>query len=444
MAKIRPLRGIRYNSELFAPATLSQLVAPPYDVIDEEELRGYYARHRYNVVRMDLNIIRESDHAENNRYTRARRHLMDWLARGVLRVEDEPALYVHYQDFALVDGTRVTRRGFIGLVELAEYSEGVVLPHEFTLRGPKIDRLELMKATECNLSNVFLLYEDPQQQVDTLLASAIELDKPALSIDTEDGITHRLWVVKDEAIIGQVAELLRAQSLLIADGHHRYETALAYRDFRREVEEERVVDAPYEYVMSFMVNMSDPGLQVFPTHRVVHDVAGFDLAAFKAKIAAAPGFTIEAVPGLDARDGLKLRAYLAQAGLHMPSFLLLAPSDAQAHLVQFAGDVTHAGFDVHTPREVRELDVAILHELILDHMLGIDRAAQEAKTNLRYMKKLDEALAAADDPANQAVFLMNPTPVAQVHAVCRSGGKMPQKSTFFYPKILTGLVINPL
>lgn len=160
-------------------------------MIDDEELRGYYARHRHNVVRMDLNIIRDADHAEDNRYTRARRHFVDWLARGVLRVEAEPAVYVHYQDFALVDGTRVTRRGFITLVELAEYSEGVVLPHEFTLRGPKVDRMELMKATECNLSNVFLLYEDPQQQVDTLLASAINLNTPDLSIDTDDGITHR-------------------------------------------------------------------------------------------------------------------------------------------------------------------------------------------------------------------------------------------------------------
>jgi uncharacterized protein (DUF1015 family) len=444
MAKIRPFRGIRYNTDLFTPEAISQLVAPPYDVIDDEELRAYYARHRHNVVRMDLNIIRDTDHAENNRYTRARRHFVDWLARGVLRVEAEPALYVHYQDFALVDGTRVTRRGFIGLVELAQYSEGVVLPHEFTLRGPKVDRLELMKQTECNLSNVFLLYEDPQQQVDTLLASAIDLSKPDLAIETEDGVSHRVWSVRDEAVIGAVATALRDQALLIADGHHRYETALAYRDFRREVAEEPVTDAPYEYVMSFMVNMSDPGLQVFPTHRVVHDVASFDLAALKAKIAAAPGFSIEAVAGLDARDGLALRAYLAEAGMRAPSLLLLAPGDAQAHLIQFSGDVHHAGFDAETPAEVRVLDVAILHELILDRLLGIDRAAQEAKTNLHYMKKLDEALAAADSTANQAVFLMNPTPVAQVDAVCRSGGKMPQKSTFFYPKILTGLVINPL
>lgn len=443
MAKIRPFRGIRYNTDLFAPAALSQLVAPPYDVIDDEELRGYYARHRHNVVRMDLNIIRAADHAEDNRYTRARRHFVDWLARGVLRVEAEPAVYVHYQDFALVDGTRVTRRGFITLVELAEYSEGVVLPHEFTLRGPKVDRMELMKATECNLSNVFLLYEDPQQQVDTLLASAINLNTPDLSIDTDDGITHRLWVVKDEAVIADVAAILSAQALLIADGHHRYETALAYRDFRRSVEEEHVTDAPYEYVMSFLVNMSDPGLQVFPTHRVVHDVKGFDLAALKAKIAT-HNFSIEALDGVDARDGLALRAALAEAGKRHPSLILLAPGDAQAHLIQFHGDTSHPGFAAETPEQVRVLDVAILHELILDNILGIDRAAQEAKTNLHYMKKLDEALAAADDSSNHAVFLMNPTPVAQVDAVCRSGGKMPQKSTFFYPKILTGLVINPL
>lgn len=443
MAEIKPFRGIRFNPERFDNEAMADLVAPPYDVIDPHEQDALYERHPNNIVRLDLNRIRPSDDADNNRYTRSRRHLMDWLGRGVLRVEDRPALYVHVQDFTDEAGNRYSRRGFVGLTRLHEYSEGVVLPHERTLKGPKIDRLDLMKATECNLSQVFFLYDDPEGKVDRLLGGPPE-GADVVDITTEDGIRHRMWAVVDEAIHEQVAAAMADRPLLIADGHHRYETALAYREFRRRVAEEPDSDALYEYAMGFMVNLHDPGLQVFPTHRVLHSLSDFDFGRLRAALEAADYFDVEELDAELASRPAELQETLAHAGAKGPSFVLLSQHAQTPLLVRFTGDTNSPIFDAETPGEVRELDVAILHEGIIDRLLGVDKQAQEAQTNLTYLKRLDETLEAAKKADNQLVVLMNPTPVDQVNRVCLSGGKMPQKSTYFYPKILSGLVINPL
>ena len=445
MAQIKALRGIHYHTAHFAPL-LPHLVAPPYDVISPEEQDALYARHAHNIVRIDLNRAQPQDTPDHNPYTRARRHLMDWLALGVLEIAPKPALYYHAQTFDDGKGNVVTRKGFIGLTKLAEYDEKIVLPHERTLKGPKIDRLNLMKATECNLSQVFMLYGDRQRQVDKAFERQIDLDLPTFDLTTPDGIRHKLWVVDDEGTLTQVAAALEDAQLLIADGHHRYETALAYRDFRRHTEEDQATDdpRPYDYVMCFFVNMEDPGLLVFPTHRVVHSVPPQAIERMFERIEETPEFEVEDLgrhePGQEAR----LLERCEAAGKTQPSFVLIDPKATRVKLVKFVGDETSELFDQETPPQVRALDVAVLHEGILDRMLGISKADQEAKTNLWYLKKFDEAVATLEQPETQLLVLMNATPVAQVDEVCRSGGKMPQKSTYFYPKILSGLVINPL
>lgn len=443
MAKLRAFRGIRYDEKRFGD-DVKALVAPPYDVIDTREQDALHAQSPYNIVRLDLARGSDADHPEDNRYTRARRHLMDWLATGVLRVEDAPSFYVHHQTFEDGKGSEVTRRGFISLVGLAEYDEGIVLPHERTLRGPKVDRLELMKATECNLSQIFMLYDDPESSIDALLDAAVANQAPLLDITTEDGIAHTLWGVSDEALVAKVQAFFEGKSLLIADGHHRYETALAYRDFRREVAAEPSPDPIYDYVATFLVNMHDPGLAVFPTHRVVHGVKDYDGAAMIAKLVASPDFKVTPLTQVDARDGEALVRACEQAGERHASFVLVSSGVQTPQLVEFVGGVDSSIFDEETPAQVRALDVAVLHEGLFDRMLGISKAAQEAKTNLRYKKKLPEAIAELDEPDTQLLVIMNATPVEQVNKVCRSGGKMPQKSTYFYPKILSGLIINPL
>ncbi len=443
MADIKGFRALRYNTDAL-DADAADVVAPPYDVIDEDEQGELYERHAANVIRLILNREHPDDSPENNRYTRARRHLMDWMARGIMRQDANPGLYLHHQTFQDAHGAEHTRSGFLGAVRLATYDEEVVLPHERTLRGPKIDRLNLMKACECNMSPVFFLYDDPERKVDALLEAHRE-QAEEMDITTEgDGIRHKLWPVFEEEALDEIAEVLADSQLLIADGHHRYETALAYRDFRREVAEEPQENAPYDYVMAFMVNIHDPGLQVFGTHRVVHGVEDFDLDELIDRLEASEVFDVSGLSEDLVDDALGLEKRLAEAGQSAPSFILLSKERPAPILVKYTGDESADIFDDETPDQVRRLDVSILHEGLIDRMLGISKEDQEAKTNLRYIKKLEQAVDARNGEDVQLVALMNPTPVEQVVEVCQSGGKMPQKSTFFYPKILSGLTINPL
>lgn len=443
MADIRGFRALRYH---FGPdAQPADLLAPPYDVIEPHEQDEFYARHHANIIRLILNRGQDADTPENNRYTRARRHMMDWLAQGQLQQDARPGLYVHHQTFVDAQGHTHTRRGFLAAVRLAHYDEKIVLPHERTLRGPKVDRLNLMQACEANLSPIFFLYDDPTGEVDRLLEAHFD-DAQHVDLTTDtDGIRHQLWPVFDPAVHQQIAEFLKDGQLLIADGHHRYETALAYRDFRREVAEDPAQpDAPYEFVMAFLVNMHDPGLQVFGTHRMVHDVADFQWERLLGQLKDSGLFSVQPLPADLLADAGRVEAKLAEFGRQSPSFLLTAPGQPTPMLVQYLGDETSDIFDKSTPPQVRKLDVSILHEGILDRMVGISKEAQEAKTNLGYYKSMQEALNIRNDPACQLLVLMNPTPVQQVVEVCQSGGKMPQKSTYFYPKILSGLTINPL
>ncbi len=442
MADVRGFRGVRYALDQLE-ADAEDVVVPPYDVIATNEQCNYYERHPNNVIRLALNQQRDDDDDENNRYTRARRHLMDWLAEGVLTMDDRPGLYAHYQDFEDHRGQRYTRRGMLGLVGLEPYDNDIVLPHERTLRGPKVDRLNLMKACDANLSPVFLLYDDPDREIDALLGEHRE--ELALDATTEcDGIRHRLWPVFDGDVRAQVAERFEDKQLLIADGHHRYETALAYRNFRRESDESARDRAPYDYIMAFLVNMHDPGLQVFPTHRLVHDVPNFDAGELARSLETSPHFDVREVSKPLESEASAVMDQLTEAGDAHPSFIFATDAWERAKLVQFTGDTDSPVFDDATDDEVRQLDTTILHEAILDRMLGIDREAQEAKRNLGYTRDLDDAVDATSDADHQLVVFMNPTEVSEVVDVCQSGSKMPQKSTYFYPKVLTGLTLNLL
>jgi uncharacterized protein (DUF1015 family) len=442
MADIRGFRGVRYDLDSLE-ADAEDVVAPPYDVIDTDQQQSYYEQHPHNVIRLVLNREHDQDNEENNRYTRARRHLMDWLAEGALTLDDTPGLYAHYQDFDDPRGERYTRRGMLGLVGLEPYDQEVVLPHEKTLRGPKVDRLKLMKACEANMSPVFLLYDDPERKIDELLAD--HRASRVLDATTErDGIRHRLWPVFDEDVRHRVQEFFEDEQLLIADGHHRYETALAYRNFRREVDESPRETAPWEYVMAFMVNMHDPGLQIFPTHRLVHDVEAFDPDELTRALRDSSHFELRDLDETLQSDIDGTIEQLERAGDDAPSFVFDGHAWERPKLVQFTGTVDSPVFDNETHEDVRQLDTAILHEAILDRMLGIDKEAQEAKRNLEYTRDLDEAVDATSDDDYQMVVFMNPTEIGEVIDVCRSGGKMPQKSTYFYPKVLSGLAINLL
>jgi uncharacterized protein (DUF1015 family) len=316
----------------------------------------------------------------------------------------------------------------------------VILRHERTLAGPKADRLLLKRACMAHLSQVFGLYSDPERRADALF-EAVERTPPVLEGKTSDGVEQRLWRLEDPVAHAETARLLADKKIYIADGHHRYETMLALRDELRAQQPARPARSAIDFGTIFLSNLDDPSLLVFPTHRVVHGLAGFDRAALIERARAF--FEVSDGGAVGSDDAASVRARLAELGRRGPSFGVLA-GGALVYLTLRADAPLDRIAALQGPRVLRELDVTVLHAIVIESILDIDQAAQAKQTNLRYLKDTRAALSAGDEPGVQAVFLMNPTPVAQVRAVSDAGEVMPQKSTFFYPKLASGLVINPI
>jgi uncharacterized protein (DUF1015 family) len=427
MAEIAPFRGILYTHKAGAP---DKLLAPPYDVISSADREKLAALDPHNCVQ----LILPSGNGDE-KYAHAAQLLREWIDAGILARDDEPALYRYHQSFT-AEGRTATRKGFICRIRLARFDERIVLPHERTLAGPKADRLKLKRAARAHLSQVFGLYADPERQSDRPF-ERVEASAPALHGTTSDGVEQKLWRLTDRAAQAEIVRLLADKKIYIADGHHRYETMLALRDELR-AESHGNARSSVEYGTIFLANMDDPGLLVFPTHRVVHGLDGFDAAAVIARAAA--HFTVEEAAIAGAAE---TRARLAELGRRAPSFALAHGNRIAFLTLRRDVDLSHVP-SLRGPEVLRTLDVTLLHALVIEDILGIDRAAQEAQTNLRYVKDTQQALDEAKSPTVNAVFVMNPTPVAHVKAVADAGEVMPQKSTFFYPKLASGLVINPI
>jgi uncharacterized protein (DUF1015 family) len=412
---------------------LEQLVSPPYDVIDGPMRASLAARSPYSFVELDL-----PESGTEDRYAHAAALYRSWLSSGVMRQDEAPSFYIYWQRFAGPDGREVLRKGFLGLTRLHEYADKVVLPHERTLSGPKADRLALMVATQAQLSQIFLLYSDPAGVVDAALAAATEAP-PLLDTRTEDGVHHQVWSISDPAAIATVRAQLADERLLIADGHHRYETALGYARNQGALG----TGGPAAFTLAFFANADDPGLVVLPTHRGLHDVAGFDAAGWLGRTAELFDFTtLEA-----ATAPSEWLAALRRAGETGTSFVLATAPQGELSLTLATLNAARAASEQATMQgvaEMAELDVAILHELLLERRAGISREAQAAKTNIFYYKEAGEALADLAAGRTQAAIFMNGTPVAKVRAICEAGDFMPQKSTFFFPKVLSGVVLYDL
>ncbi|MGB9802296.1 DUF1015 domain-containing protein [Desulfofundulus sp.] len=451
MAEIKPFRGLRYADGV---GPLADLVTPPYDVIDAKAQDDYYQRHPYNIIRLEYGKVYPGDDESNNRYTRAAADFNAWREAGVLVPEKSPALYLYEQEFS-VGGKRLVRSGMTCAVKLEPYEKGVVLPHEETLPRHKADRLALMRACRANFSPIFGLYADAEMTVDNLLRSQAGRS-PDLEFTGENGHGHRLWVVTDPGVIKQVQQAMADRRIFIADGHHRYETALAYSRERRQEEGNPAEPGPYDYVMMTLVNLYDPGLVVLPTHRLVRNVEGLVVDEFLDKIR--EHFEIEAFPlapdygNFDgfirelARHGGFTESDRPGAGdlSHRHSFGLYCGG---GHLylltLRDEGALSRLMPEGHSTAWQR-LDVSVLHHLILDRLLGIGGAERARESHLTYTREEAGALKAVDEGEYRLAFFLNPTLVEEVTAVAASGEKMPQKSTFFYPKLITGLVINPL
>jgi uncharacterized protein (DUF1015 family) len=435
MAVIAPLTPLRYDPARL-PAGLASVVSPPYDVISADERAVLAAREPHNVVHL---ILPEGE--GDSKYTHAARMLARWREEGVLLRDPEPSFYRLDQSFvppgADPGAPRITRRGFLALVELVPFGERVVLPHERTLSGPKEDRLKLFRATATNLSPGFMLYRDPARELDAPLASGDVIAE----ISTPDGVRHTLAKVRRPEAVRAVVEGVARSTLLIADGHHRYETALRYSQEVGAAHPRAPRSAEHRFFMTFLANGDDPALVVFPTHRHVHSLAAFSFDELLR--GATSAFAVEALAsGVPADD---LLGALARARSRGPS-VVAASADGRAALLTLRGDVdlaTHRTLGVQ-PAVLRKTDVAVLHAGILEGVLGISPAAQAAKTNLWYPQDARLALTELRAGRGDVLFLMNATPTADVRSVAEAGEVMPQKSTFFYPKVPTGLAVHTL
>lgn len=435
MAEIAPFRGIVYDPQRVGA---SRVLAPPYDVIDERQRAELAARDPYNCVRL---ILPEGEGMA--KYEHAAETLASWKREGVLHRLQEPALYRYNQEFtsAELGGKTITRRGFIAAVRLHDFDDGVILRHERTLKGPKLDRLRLWRTTRAQLSQIFGLYTDPEGRVQRALAAAEE-EPPYLDGTTDDGTRHLMWPVTDPGAIREVADALAPRPIYLADGHHRYETLLALRDeLAGEVDGALDPRSAARFGALFLADVDDPGLVVFPTHRLVHGLASADAASLLER--AREHFEVTPLPEAADDPGAARRA-LAQSGEERPSFIAAFPGEPRAALLSLRRDFDPRAAGLGGSEAVTRLDVTLLHDLLLEGVLGIDRAAQEAQSNLAYVKDTREALERVASGAAQIGFLMNATPVDHIRGVADAGEVMPQKSTFFYPKIASGVAMQPL
>jgi len=406
LARIFPFQPYRYSAKA-GPA--GNLVTQPYDKISPAMQARYLSLSPYNLVRVILGEKFPADSEQDNVYTRAAASLNEWIQGGILERENTPSLYAYYQRFTVPDtGETLERKGFIGLGAIEDYSANIVHRHEQTLSGPKKDRTELLRHTRAHFGQIFMLYPDPELAIDRLLDAAAT-GAPILEVTDEDGAFHRVWKISDASTVARIQASMSDKKLLIADGHHRYETALAFRN-----ENPGVADA--EKVMMTFVNMHSPGLEILATHRVLKNLQDFDPAAFLTKVKGRQLSSLE-----------ELRQVFQTA----------APNKVRIGIALRGGEICLYERD----RAAGELDVKLLHEYLLGELLGINEEAVREQKHIEYVRGLDAAYAKVRDGTADIAFLLEPTTIAQVADVAFGGGVMPQKSTDFFPKLLSGVTI---
>jgi uncharacterized protein (DUF1015 family) len=439
MAEIHPFRAYRYNP---AKVDLSRVLTQPYDKITPAMQEQYYSVSPYNFIAVEKGRVLTSDARDNNVYARAAEKLEEWIAAGILLPDPKPSMYVYAQDYAIPGTTtRRLRKGLVALGRVEDYDACIVFRHERTLAAPKADRLELLRYTRAQTGQLFLLFDDPSGAIDGLMEEASHLPAPS-EVRDEYGVVHRLWPVSDEGLIRRFTAGMEEKKLVIADGHHRYETALNFRNECRERAPKVDPNAPYEFAMLTLFNTHSKGLTILPTHRVLRNLQDFDLERLRKS--AAPYFDWYGYPFAgeeerrtsyaDFRKDLEGRGRSRRAiGVYAGGeyfYLFLLRKDAD--LEQLLPDV---------PAPVQGLDVVLLHRLLLEKCLGITAEAVVAEKHITYEREMDAAIAAVDRKDAQIACLLNPVRVQQVSDIALGGNVLPQKSTDFYPKLLSGIAI---
>ena len=426
MAEIAPFRGIRYDQSVVGD--LSKVTSPPYDVISPEERVYYHRLHPQNFVRLILGEEFDSDNESDNRFTRARDYLAKWMDQGVLKQDPSPAIYVYEQRFERESKPR-TIRGIICAVRLHDYSDNVILPHENTLAKPKSQLIRLLRETNANLDSIYGLYADEQGVLDRVMDAAIGV-APSVETRDKDGVGHALWVLSEPEAIGIVVDFMRDLQVAIADGHHRYETSLAYRDEVREklgYTGDDCRELPSDCTLMTLMNVHQPDMTIFPTHRVIGGVPAELLASLDERLGESFDVAKSSASTL-IEDMAKRRAI----GMYRKGDArVLTPKQGAASRI--AGS-----------KASRELELNILHSLILEPILGIDAEKLRNQTHIVYTRDPCEAVRLVDSGERQLAFLLNHIDVKSVLDIASAGERMPQKATYFYPKLLSGLVLRKM
>jgi len=437
MAEILPFKGVIYNKEKINE--ISKVVTPPYDVISKEEQDGFYRLHPYNIIRIILGKDLPGDDEKNNKYTRAAKYLHEWIENGILIKESAESIYIYEQGYHTKNGELKVRRGFIALTPLHDFKSRKIFPHENTLSKPKEDRIRLIRACKGNLSQVFALYFDGAKRVDAILEEVSSM-QPLFDLTDGYGIIHRFWSFKDTKTIRMIQNIMEGKELLIADGHHRYEAALNYRNERMEGLKNFTGKEDFNYIAMMFVNTEDSGLSILPTHRLIYNLSNFNGEKILRKVG--EYFEIESFPYREA-ELEKFIKNLSSSGEKHPAFGMYIEGINRFYLLTLKNrKLINRLFTEDKPEEWKELDVAILHTVIIENILGISLDKQAGEDNIVYVKDEKEAIRKVKEENFQIAFILNPTKISQVKNIALKGLRMPQKSTFFYPKLLTGLVMN--
>lgn len=422
MAEIAPFRGIRYDQTIVGD--MDKVTSPPYDVISPEDRVHYHRVHPHNFVRLILGEELDGDNDTDNRFTRAAGYLRTWLGDGVLKQDPEPAVYVYRQQFE-EGGRTKTVRGLIPAIKLHDYADRVILPHETTLAKPKTQLLELARQTRANLDSIYGLYADEDGEVEDVIDSATA-SKPLAEATDKNGVRHALWAITDAGEIVRVVEFFRNRQVAIADGHHRYETAVTFRDEMR-AKAGGDGELPTDWALMTLVNVHQPDITVYPTHRSVGSI--------DARLLDGLGKALEADFVVEASSRDTLIADMAARG----AIGTYRPGDARTLKLKSESEQKLTGSEAG-----RRLELNILHGLILDNALGIDEENLRNQTNIIYTRDSEEAMGMVDRGERQIAFLLNHIPVRTVLDVAVAGERMPQKATYFYPKLLSGLVLRKM
>ena len=434
MATIRPFRALRYNTH--DPLSVALVTAPPYDCITPDQQEELYRTHPHNIVRLDFGKEQPGDDDRRNKYTRAADLLGKWRKASILIRDREPALYFYQQEFE-VDGKSYCREGFLGRIGLEEFGTGKIFPHEETLSGPKVDRLKLMRATRANLSPIFGLYPDAENVITKLFHDSNPCEPLVQTVDG-DGVVHRLFGCAKPEMVRRVVELMAEKPLFIADGHHRYETALNYRKELEAAGEACGPEHPASSVLMLCVSMHHPGLAVLPTHRVLHNLPG--LTTDRLRAATAEHFTWQEFVGAEATS-TRMDEHLRGARGH--AFGLWTRDTSKAFVLTLKDAKIMDTFAADHSKAWRKLDVAILERVLLaaDLPKAVDSLGGMTRS---YVHLSQQAFDAVHEQGADAALVLRPLPVQSLQDVAEQGERMPAKSTYFYPKAITGLVINPL